>query len=460
MYFMNKRIKICYIGGGSQNWAWVLMKDLTFEKELKGEIYLYDINFAAAQANETIGDQLMQEHNPGSWKFIAVPSLKEALDGADFIIISILPKDFKEMETDVHAPEKFGLYQSVGDTAGPGGLIRAMRALPMFREIAGAIRTYAPDAWVLNYTNPMSLCTGALYKEFPEIKALGCCHEVFDTQKLLAKVVEKAGFAEEGSVQREEIKTNVKGINHFTWIDKASYQGENLIPIYRKFCELHYESGYALREQNWLNNVFHSANRVKMDLFLKFGDIAAAGDRHLAEFCPSSWYLASPKKVESWKFSLTPVSLRIKMREELHELSAGYQNGTDIMKPENSGEEGIQIIKALLGFKQMVTNVNLPNKAQAPDLPNGTIVETNALIRRDSVQAVYSGNLKPDIRKLMLKHVSTYERMMKAIFSKDINLARNVFAAENRISELNQKDAFTLFDDMTIKTLPDYKDWY
>ena len=96
------------------------------------------------------------------------------------------------MESDVHLPERLGIYQSVGDTAGPGGMVRALRTIPMFVEIAGAIKEYAPKAWVINYTNPMSLCVKTLYHVFPEIKAFGCCHEVFGTQKVLKGICEES----------------------------------------------------------------------------------------------------------------------------------------------------------------------------------------------------------------------------------------------------------------------------
>ena len=177
-----KNLNICYIGGGSRNWAWVLMKDLAVEKGLTGTIKLYDIDTKAAEANEKIGNDLMDQHNPGQWKFKAVSDLKEALTGSDFVFLSILPLDFTEMAVDVHLPERHKIYQSVGDTAGPGGIIRALRTIPMYQEIAKAIEKYAPDSWVFNYTNPMTICTRTLYKQFPGIKAFGCCHEVFGTQ--------------------------------------------------------------------------------------------------------------------------------------------------------------------------------------------------------------------------------------------------------------------------------------
>jgi len=90
-----ERLKICYIGGGSRNWAWVLMQDLAFEKDINGTIELFDIKYEDAQTNEIIGNKLMEKHNRGKWKFHANPSLQDALGESDIVIISILPGDFK-----------------------------------------------------------------------------------------------------------------------------------------------------------------------------------------------------------------------------------------------------------------------------------------------------------------------------------------------------------------------------
>ena len=179
-------VKIAYIGGGSRGWAWTFMTDLSMDDRMSGTICLYDIDREAAEKNEIIGNHLTSRSDTvGKWNYHTVNSLQEALTGADFVVASILPGTFDEMESDVHAPEKYGIYQSVGDTAGPGGLVRALRTVPMYVEIAEAIKKYCPDAWVINYTNPMALCVRTLYHVFPELKAFGCCHEVFGTQKVL-----------------------------------------------------------------------------------------------------------------------------------------------------------------------------------------------------------------------------------------------------------------------------------
>ena len=156
-------INIAYIGGGSRGWAWTFMTDLALDDQISGTIRLYDLDKKAAENNEIIGNHLMQRDDAkGNWKFVVSDSMKEALTGCDFVVISILPGTFDEMAVDVHMPERLGIYQSVGDTAGPGGIIRALRTIPMYVEIAEAIRDYSPEAWVINYTNPMSLCVRTL----------------------------------------------------------------------------------------------------------------------------------------------------------------------------------------------------------------------------------------------------------------------------------------------------------
>ena len=449
MNFDPLNLKICYIGGGSRNWAWVFMKDLTFEHSIGGTICLYDRNYDASLANEVIGNRLMAAHNPGQWKFVAESSLERALDGADFVLISILPGDFTEMAVDVHEPEQYGIYQSVGDTTGPGGIIRALRTLPMFQEFAKSIQQWAPDAWVLNYTNPMTLCTQMLYAEFPQIKAFGCCHEVFGTQKLLIKVMEHYGWVEKGSVHREEITTNVLGINHFTWIDRASWKNKDLFPLYRQFAQEYALTGFDEGgDDNWINNYFTSCDRVKLDLFNRYGLIAAAGDRHLAEFCPPSWYLANPQVVAEWKYSLTPVSFRIKQREELLKKSKAYQEGHESMPISPSGEEGIRLMKAIIGLENIVTNVNLPNKGQIPDLPVGAVVETNAFFSRDMVLPMVTNGFSPELRTLIIHHLTQYEGILKAVQERDLETAFRVFLNDYQIQKLTVPQARKLFTNL------------
>lgn len=451
-----RHLSIAYIGGGSRGWAWRLMTDLALEASLAGTVKLYDIDRAAAGVNETIGNRLSGRPDvPGKWRYQAVDSLVEALSGADFVVISILPGTFREMRSDVHAPEACGIYQSVGDTTGPGGLIRALRTIPMYVTIAAAIRAHAPDAWVINYTNPMSICTRILYEIFPGVKAFGCCHEVFHTQLLLAQALKECGGV--AGAPREAIKINVLGINHFTWLDRASYQTIDLFPLYRQFVEKYFETGYEEEAGRWERDFFASGQRVKFDLFRRYGLIAAAGDRHLAEFLPP-WYLKDPETVREWKFSLTPVDYRIDNAKELIAKSRRLASGAEELPLDQTGEEGVRQMKALLGLGDLITNVNLPNRGQLSGVPLGAVVETNALFSRDRVQPVVAGQLPPEIQSLIIRHVYNQEATLRAGLTRDKELAFRAFMNDPLVT-VGPADGRKLFDRMLANTAEYLPGW-
>ncbi len=446
-------IKIAYIGGGSRGWAWTFMTDLSMDDSMSGTIRLYDIDPAASKNNEIIGSQLSSRKDTiGKWNYVQSDSLKDALTGCDFAVISILPGTFDEMDSDVHLPERLGIYQSVGDTAGPGGMIRALRTIPMFVTIAEAIRDYAPDAWIINYTNPMSLCVKTLYHVFPQIKAFGCCHEVFGTQKVLKGICEETLGLE--SIDRRDIHVNVLGINHFTWFDEASYKGIDLFPVYRDYINAHYEEGYEEPDKNWANSTFECAHRVKFDLFRRYGLIAAAGDRHLAEFMPGTDYLKDPETVKSWKFGLTTVDWRKNDLKERLEKSRRLADGEQEIELKPSGEEGILLIKSLCGLERTISNVNIPNSfLQIANLPKDAVVETNAVFSRDSIKPVIAGSIPEEVLELIKPHVANHERILKAALTCDRTLVYEAFLSDPLVKgRASDEEVKKLADDMIENT--------
>lgn len=453
-----KDINIAYIGGGSKGWAWGLMSDLANEQRLSGTMKLYDINNKAAESNAIIGNRLFSktEYN-NRWNFEVVESLKDALMEANFIIISILPGTFDEMESDVDEPKKYGILQPVGDSVGPGGLVRALRTIPQYKVIAEAIRDFSPNAWVINYTNPMTICTQVLYSVFPKVKAIGCCHEVFGTQNLLATAAMEEGLGE--NITREEIKVNVAGINHFTWLTSATYNGNDLFPSYRKFAEKYYETGYHNLEENWLNNFFSSAQRIKFDLFRRYGIVAAAGDRHLAEFVPNNWYLGDEETIHKFMFSLTPIQWRKDALIQKNEESRKLVSGEKEFEIKGTGEEGVKIICALLGLKDLVTNANMPNIGQIEGIPLESVVETNVLVRRDDITPLYAGALPDEVLNLVLPHVYNQRCIVEAGLKCDKEKAFKAFLNDPLVN-IPLDDAKELFDTMlrnTAKYLPGWE---
>jgi alpha-galactosidase/6-phospho-beta-glucosidase family protein len=158
-------------------------------------------------------------------------SLDEALQGADFVILTISTGALEAMRHDIEIPEKYGIYQSVGDTVGPGGLARALRNIPVVVSIAQRMDEICPNAWLLNYTNPMTTLTRAVNQQ-SYIKTIGLCHELIGVRNRLAHML---------SVSPAQIKTNVAGINHLIWILGMSIDGVDAFPrldcTHRRYAE-------------------------------------------------------------------------------------------------------------------------------------------------------------------------------------------------------------------------------
>ena len=451
-------IKIAYIGGGSRAWAWKLMNDLVICDDISGEVALYDIDLEAARKNEQLGNQYNKLSEAKSvWNYKAVERIEDALTGADFVVMSILPATLNEMESDVHAPEKYGIYQSVGDTVGPGGVIRAMRCVPMYEYIAESIKTYCPDAWVINYTNPMTLCTRTLYRVFPGIKAFGCCHEVYGTQEFLAYMVENLFHVE--NVAREEIKVNVISVNHFTWLTQAVWKNIDLIPYFRTLCEkcrYGYES--ESEEDAWMASEKVKEVTLMMDLFLRFGYIPAAGRKHLMEFCEGKWYLENPERVKEINSYMVSVESRKKGYQENLDKSARLLSGEEELHVGQTGEEGVLQIRALLGLCDLVTNVNLPNRGQIPNLPLGAVVETNAVFRAGSLVPVLAGPIPTSLYPSVARICGQQEALSEAIAQRDLEKIFTVFA-NDPLTTCGLADARKLFKEMCENT-KDYLTMY
>lgn len=289
-----------------------------------------------------------------------------------------------------------------------------------------------------------------LYKTFPGIKAFGCCHEVFGTQKVLAAALEDMLGIEKPD--HKDVKVNVVGVNHFTWLTDARYENIDVMEVYKDFCEKYHETGFTKgKDDNWMNNIFESSNRVKMDLFRKYGSIAAAGDRHLAEYSEGNLYLQSRDQARSWGFDLTPVSWRWENLAERQEKSGKLLSGEEPVKINNTGEEGVNQIRALLGLHTLVTNVNLPNYGQIPNLPLGAVVETNAVFRDDTVTPVFAGNIPMPIYGQITRALTTQEMVVEAAMERNLEKAFAAFRNDPLVS-ISDADAKALFDEMVENT--------
>jgi alpha-galactosidase len=413
-------IKIAYIGGGSRYWARDLMADLALSPKLEGTIDLYDLEPAPAEKNVAISKHIFSRPAAvGRFKVRAVRRLPEALKGADFVVISTEPGPIAMRYADLVIPAQHGILQPVGDSTGPGGILRALRAIPEYLGFAEAIGEYCPKAWVINYTNPMTLCTAALHAGFPGIKAFGCCHEVFHTQTRLAQFVAKWFGVDLPA--RQEIRLDIAGVNHFTWATAATWQGRNLFPhLTREIAQPKFFADATAIAQDHLAHErwFTSPGLIAYDLYRRFGAIGAAGDRHLAEFVP--WYLQGGEAgLNRWGVISTPYSWR-KKRRSLRDHPVEHY----LTRPlKASGEEGVAQMEALLGLGNLDTNVNLPNQGQIAALPAGAVVETYAQFRRDSLVPVVAQSLPEPANALVRRIVDVQALTLAAVRERSVEAA-------------------------------------
>jgi len=414
-------LKFAYLGGGSRDWARKLMIDLALCPELTGEVALYDIDVQAAHLNERLGNWLQEQPGVVSrWRYRVASTLAEALSGADFVIISIQPGTLEVMAEEIAIAEQYGLYFPVGDTAGAPGLVRGLRSALIFARFAEAIAEHCPQAWVINYTNPMSICTRTLTRVAPTLKVFGCCHEVFSTQQMLARIAgERLGVE---APPRDEVRVNILGINHFTWVDQAAWQGHDLLELLRQhIARPGVLRAYTQAEVEGWNDWFHCEDQVKFALFQRYGILAAAGDRHLVEFLPG--FILSPETLFKWGVIRTPVSWRIERWKSSLQKTRDLMAGRLPLDLQASGEEGIGIIKALVGLGDLVTNVNLENRGQITNLPPNRVVETNAHFSRDQVRPLTAGALPPGLAPLIAQHSANQEIIIEAALTQDKEFA-------------------------------------
>jgi alpha-galactosidase/6-phospho-beta-glucosidase family protein len=274
---------------------------------------------------------------------------------------------------------------------------------------------------VINYTNPMSVCTRTLTKVEPGLKVFGCCHEVFGTQEILAEVAQET-FSLAAPPSRDEIHVNVLGINHFTWIDRATYQGHDLLALLKQHLEKPgIMRSYTREEVEARRNWFFDSRQVKFSLFKRFGILPAAGDRHLVEFVPG--FTRSPDELFRWGVIRTPVSYRIQVWQQSSSIALDYIEGRRSIEVHPSDEEAIRQLRGILGLEDFVTNVNLENSGQISNLPTGSVVETNAIFRMGEVRPISAGALPPGVQAQVIRHINNQEMIIDAAITRDKDLA-------------------------------------
>ena len=450
---------ISYIGGGSRQWTPKFVQDMALS-DLDGTVRLYDINYESAQRNARFGNWVHDENETiGDWIYEASDDIDEALAGADAVILSTQFDPAETFVYDLDIPLEYGIYGAVSATIGPGGIFRAMRTIPLYRRFAVAIRENCPDAWVFNFTNPVHFVTRALYDGYPDINAVGLCHEVMGTRRHLASLAEEH-LAMDAS--HEDVTLNVKGINHFTWIDEARCKGVDLWPVLEDIVDAEQANRVFAAEDLDRVTPFVDNQQVTWELFRRFGMFPAAGDRHLVEY--ATWFLNEDREgLNRWGVKRTDSDYRAKHwtpseSEQTTDVEA-WLTGEKEFELEPTREVFADMLEALAGGEPFVTNVNLPNTGQVTDIEQGAVVETNALVRTDEISPLTAGGFPRPVQSVIEGHVNTIETVIEAARTGDLDEAFEGFLIDPQVRTLQTEDARDMFSELVAAEEEYLSDW-
>ncbi len=429
-------MKVVLVGGGSFSWTPAILTDLVIEPELEGSTgVLLDIDPEALELTLAYGRRLL-EQSGRRWTLEASTERRKALRGADYVILTIAVGGLDAMEHDLAIPQRYGVYQSVGDTVGPGGLARALRNIPVVYEIARDMEEVCPGAWLINYTNPLTTLTRTVSKH-TRIRVIGLCHELTGVLRRLRRLLE---------LGEAQFETRVAGINHLIWLlswTADSRDGDEILRAY--LSENPPEVPYRGELPGHAASVFRDRLLLKWHLFQTFGFLPAAGDRHLAEFFPC-FLTDSTNRGADYGVELTTVEHRRAGAAWRRTWLRRVVEGEEALPLRRSGEAAADLICALEGKGERRDIVNLPNEGQVANLPRGAVVETMGRVFGNGADASESGELPPAILSVVLPHVLRQEMTVEAAMTGNRTLALQVLATDPLVHDF--ASAAPMLDDL------------
>lgn len=415
-----RQANVTIVGGGSYNWSPKLLTDLARTPSLSGQLTLVDIDPDTLEVMVPLGRRAMRELG-GKYEVTGTTRLAEGLDGADYVILTINTGGREARRQDIGIPEKYGVVQTVGDTVGPGGLIRGIRNIPIVVGIAREMERRCPSAWLMNYSNPMCILTRAA-TAVTDIRVVGMCHELAGLEHKLMDIFE---VEEEGRIEMK-----VAGINHLSWVLEARLDGRDLFRELREHIR-NYERPDVAYEYF---SPYLDLRLIKYALFEITGALGVAGDRHIAEFYP---HFISKESDYGWKYGVKRTTPDDYEQRYLAagELAKAMASGDEPLYSEKSGEVVFGIIESIEHDLNRQFFVNLPNRGQISNLPLEHIVETYAVADSQGLTPIAVGSLPKGIAATCRLHGEIQELIVQATLENDSHLALQAFLMDPLIRD-------------------------
>ncbi|MGI6148588.1 MAG: alpha-glucosidase/alpha-galactosidase [Firmicutes bacterium] len=417
--------KIAFLGAGSTVFARNVLGDCLLSEALReSEFALFDIDPQRLKDSEMMLNNL-NRNTGGYGKIVAYTDRKAALRGADYVICAIQVGGYEPCTvTDFEVPKKYGLRQTIGDTLGIGGIFRALRTLPVFQEFARDIEEVCPDAWFLNYVNPMAILTGYMQR-FTGVKTVGLCHSV---QICVPRLLEGLGMS------AENVQWKIAGINHMAWLLEVTRSGEDLYPEIKRRA--------AARTDK------HD-DMVRYEIMKQFGYYVTESSEHNAEYLPYFIKNRNPELIEAFNIPLDEYPRRcvaqIKgweaMREELVENKDLTHTRTH--------EYGSYIMEAMETDVPYKIGGNVLNTGLITNLPREACVEVPCLVDASGVTPTYVGDLPEQLAALNRTNINVQLLTIEAfVTGKKEHVYHAAFLDPHTSAELTLDEIRALCDDM------------
>jgi alpha-galactosidase len=379
--------RIVFAGAGSVEFTKNLLGDiLTFPELASSEIVLHDIDSDRLETAVAIA-RWTNDAVGGEARISSTLDRRDALEGADYVINTVQVGGHDATLLDFELPLRHGLRQTIGDTLGIGGIFRALRTIPVLLDIARDMDEGCPDAWLLNYTNPMAMLCWAVYEGSPINRVVGLCHSVQGTTRRLAELV---------GVPFDEVTFLGAGINHQTFILRFERRGENLYPLLDASIERDPEL----------------ARTVRVELYRRLGYFPTESSEHGAEYVP--WFMRHDELVERFRI---PVGEYVRRSEEnmrrYERIRSAVAEGEGFAV-ERTLEYASLIIHSIETGTERVVYGNVRNSGFIDNLPDGCCVEVPCLVDRAGVRPTHVGALPPQLAALNRTFANVCELTVRA----------------------------------------------
>jgi len=392
--------KIVLIGAGSHVFSRHLITDiLTYPELRESTISLMDISQENLDPVAAFAKKLVQQQGY-STKIESTTNRREALTGADYVFVTISVGGPKWTHADSKIAAKYGVNEGVGDTLGPGGVFYAARHVPPILEICRDMEKICPDAWLMNYTNPMAIISWAI-DDYTKVKNVGLCHSVQGTSAELASYM---------GIPKNELSYWVAGINHMAWFLKLKWHGKDVYPLLKE--KLKDPAVYSAADAHWAG-----PDVVRAEIFKAFGYFNTESSVHMSEYTP--YFRKRPELFEQFKLKYLFDDAWITRRDtEDAEFLQLIKSG-EKFPVSHSGEYGSIIINSMETGQPSRINANVKNKGFITNLPEGCCVEVPCLVDKEGIHPCYVGDLPAQCAALNRTNINVQEMAVRGIVEKD-----------------------------------------